>query len=140
MSNRLRRGATLTEFVLTLPPILLLTTGIYDLTSMISVENAVVQAARDGARLGAATTKIGTVAATESDIEGLAVDHATNVLDDSGFPCSSGCVVTADYYYAASGYAYVAVDVEYPFVPLIGFVPGLERNVNHQIVMLAQKQ
>lgn len=138
-----RQGIALLEFALWLLPIITLLTGIVEVSRMLSIQHVVARAARDGARIGAGMTRApapATGVATQSDIETAAIDHATNVLNDTGYTCDVDCVVTATWYANNSGRMMLMVEVQYPFTPILGLVPGWNRPLVRNFTMMTQQQ
>ncbi|MEA3345828.1 MAG: TadE/TadG family type IV pilus assembly protein [Chloroflexota bacterium] len=105
MGNRSERGQVLIEFALTLPVIILILTGIFDLGRAIYAYNAVANAAREGARTGifvkATDAKIKTAALQTAP--GLSLSEEDVTINPSGSRDSGGTV---------------EVTVTYPFQPV----------------------
>lgn len=141
MIRHSRKGAALLEFALWLLPILILLTGVVEVSRMLSLEHQVSRAARDATRVGSMVMSDPLTGgpATESVIEAAAIDHGVNILNDSGYNCASGCVVTATWYVNTSGRYLLTVHVEYPFTPLIGLL-DFDRPVVREFTMMTQFQ
>jgi hypothetical protein len=115
-----RRGAAALEFAMMLPVVLLIISAVLDYSWYLNQATAVVNATREGARMGA-TVDIPLGADAE------AISHTTRALESYGIPCESSgvCTVRAAYGRVASMNA-LTVSVEAPFQPLFGLVPTPE--------------
>ncbi len=130
---RTRRGGAAVEFALTLPVLLLVFAGIVDLSTYVHARHDVQRAAREGARLAAATRDPDGTGAAEA--AGSA--HALAVLDALGTPCGGSCTVDAARF-AAEGWGMVRVRVTAPWTAPVGLVPGLADSVSAQVTELAR--
>ena len=130
---RTRRGGAAVEFALTLPVLLLVFAGIVDLSTYVHARHDVQRAAREGARLAAATRDPDGTGAAEA--AGSA--HALAVLDAVGTPCGSGCTAEAERL-RADGWGMVRVRVTAPWTAPVGLVPGLADSVSAQVTELAR--
>ena len=137
-----RQGIAAMEFALWFIPIVVLLSGIIEISRMLSMQHTVSRAARDGARIGAGVLTSATTSgpATEADIEDAAVDHATQVLNDVGMPCNVGCLVTANWFSNTSNRSMLTVRVEYPFIPVVGLIDSFNGPVAREFTMMTQYQ
>lgn len=140
---RCRRGAAATEFALFLP-ILVASLGIsVDLGWYLWRHSIILDAAREGCRVGADTvdSSTGSGPASEADIEDAATDHALAVLGVHDLSCGAGCTITSTWETdRSSGYELLTVRVEYPFHPLIGMFEGIQGPVVAQFTMFSAVQ
>ena len=142
LPRRAREGVAAMEFALWFIPIVVLLSGIIEISRVLSMQHTVSRAARDGARIGAGviTSPTGSGPVTESDIESAAIDHALQVLADVGLPCTGGCVVSAEWFANPSDRWMLTVHVEHPFTPLIGLIEAFDRPVSRNFTMMTQYQ
>ena len=141
--KRNQSGIALLEFALWLLPIMILLAGVIEVSRMLSIQHTIARAARDGARIGVGVTHASapsTGPATETDIENAAINHAVEVLNDTGLTCGSGCVVTATWFQNTSGRMMLTVEVQYPFTPIMGLVATWERPLVRDFTMMTQQQ
>jgi Flp pilus assembly protein TadG len=143
MKWRGRRGGAAIEFALFLPILCCVLGVITDLGWYFWRHNIILDAAREGARVGADTTDSPTLdaPASEAEIEAAAVSQARAVLTTHGLVCSTGCVVTSEFTSdAVTHYELIIVRVEYPFTPLIGMWPGMDGDVTAEFTMFTAVQ
>lgn len=129
------------EFALWILPLLIVLTGVIELSRMMSLQHQISRAARDGARVGAGVIRAssGSGVPSESDIETTAANHSIQVLTDLGLLCSAGCNVTAEWYDASSGRKLLRVRVSYPYTPLVGLYP-IATSVEREFTMATEYQ
>ena len=130
-SLRTRRGSNATEFVLSLPLLLIMASGIIDLSWYLVQYNAAVNAVREGARAGAA-------AAPDANPVSQANAAALNAASVYGLSESVTCTETT--LPLASRTAYRCA-TQFSFTPLFGF-PGvpLPGEVSYALTMMGQVQ
>lgn len=90
MRQRTRSGSSAIEFALTLPIPVLLLGAVLEYGAFISQREAVAGIVRDAARLAAAVPQDDSDTPT-AEIESLAIDKATELLQTYGVPCESQC-------------------------------------------------
>ncbi len=140
-TRRPRHGAALLEFALWILPLLIVLTGVIELSRMMSLKHQISRAARDGARVGAGVLRnaAGNGVPTEPDIENTATNHALQVLTDLDLGCPAGCNVWSEWYDSATGRKLLRVRVQYPYVPLVGLYP-LATSVERDFSMATEYQ
>jgi Flp pilus assembly protein TadG len=139
MSRRLgqrRRGSAAVEFALVLPVLLLLFGAIVDFSLYVSTCHVVSRAARDGARVGAATPD---PSGAGTELRAAAIAQAQSTMTEMGHPCSGGCTVNAEWT-NTDGYWWLSVEIEYDWTPPVGVVPGLQDGITQRFVMMTQQQ
>lgn len=90
------RGIAATEFALWLPILVLLVAGVIDWGAYMNTRAGVTRAVIDGARVGASKFESDTDAAGSISAP-AATARATEVLTNLGLPCTTGCVVSAQF-------------------------------------------
>ena len=111
-----RRGTAAIEFAFWVPMVALMFSGIVDLSWLMTLKENVTQAARDGARAGAASNN-------PSQVTSRASTSANGVLAGVGLV---GCTVNpTEFTVSISGTDLdgIRVDVSCPFHPLVGLIP-----------------
>jgi Flp pilus assembly protein TadG len=121
-SLRRFRGVAMVEFTIVLPVILLLILGVTELGRAMIRYNALTKAIRDGARYAASNALEGTTGLVNIDA-GL-VGEVQNVVV-FGNPAGTGYALMSDLSpghvsISAVGTQEIRVDVDYPYVPLLG--------------------
>lgn len=125
-----RRGSVAVEFVVVLPVLLLLLFGIIEMGTAWYYRQMMVNASREGARMGALTA---TGAATET-----VTGHVNNVLTNAGFPAAF--TVSASGVGGSTGdLVTVQVDSTYAFPVLSALVPAVG-TVNLQAVTVMRHE
>lgn len=110
-----KRGIAAVEFALVLPVLLLLIFGIIEMGSAWYYRQMMVNASREGARLGALSSTTGT-----SDV----TSHVSNILTEAGFPGSFS--VSASGVGGSTGtLVTVQVDSDYEFPVLSALIPAI---------------
>ena len=134
-----RGGNALLEFALWLPILMVVISGIVDLSMYLSTLQAVSRAARDGARVGSAV--IEGSAPTGATIRAEAEDQSIAMLDEMGRTCTAvpECTVTTSWE-QISGTSFIRVLVSYPFDPLVGLTTFLPDHASAEFVMMTQEQ
>jgi len=117
MMRRVRRGNAAVEFALTLPLLLAIVSAILDYGWYLTQSGNVMQAVREGARLGATIDQ-------EDGPDSEAIDHATASLRALGVPCdtATACNVEATIL-TVGGLDAITVTAEISYEPLMGIVP-----------------
>lgn len=137
MTRAARRGAAAIEFALALPILVVVFAGVVDLAAYVSTAHRVMRAARDGARTGAGTLE--GASPTGSEIEAAAVAQARTLLRETSLPDADAATITATWDYSCT-WACVLVEVDYPYEPLVGMIPGLDDGIQARFTMLTQQQ
>lgn len=112
-SHRARRGANAVELALTLPVLLMLITGMMDLSFVAALRYCASSAADHGARLGATTSRDG-------DPETVARDGAAAKWTSFGLPMTPTVVS-----FREGSPELVVVRLTVEAQPLVGLVPGI---------------
>lgn len=135
---RTRRASAALEFALTLPMILLILVGIVELSMLMHRSHVVSRVARDACR--SASMVLEGPDPTGDVIEASAVQHARRALLAGGIDCDVlACDLRADW--ARRGdWMMLAVDLDVPYTPLTGLLPGLPRRTHGAFVLLTQQQ
>ena len=126
-----RRAGVAVEFALTLPVLLVLLAGVVDFGWFFFVQAAVLNAAKDAARMGV-------VAEAGEDPGDLAEEVMGDVLEDAGLACTGTCTVTGSIT-VISGYRLLEVEVDRPFDPIVGLVPTPASNAVAYRMLLEQQ-
>ena len=115
------RGTAAVEFSLLLPLLLLLVFGIIELGQAWYARQMMVNASREGARMGVLYSSTGI---TNQDVE----SHVNNLLTEAGFsfPIQVDCEGAEG---SPGDLVTVQVTTEYPFQVLGNLVPGVEHNL-----------
>lgn len=143
LRRRSARGAATIEFALFLPVLVAVFSIIVDLGWFFWRHSVVLDAAREGCRVGSDTidSSSSSRAAGEADIEYAALTHAESVLEAHGLRCEGDCSITATWGTdVGSGYELLTTRVEYPFQPLFGMWPGMQGPVVAQFTMFTAVQ
>ena len=137
-NRRRRRGTAALEFALWFMPLMLILSGIIDLSWYMSLRENVMRAARDAARAGAASFP--------AERANAAKTAGQNVLDDIGYSCPNAIsVTTPGVSINGNDFDNLVVTAQCDFSPLIGLVPVLSNapaftHVNARFVMLSELQ
>ena len=124
-----RRGAALVEFMLSLPILLFVLGGIFDLGMYLQTYADVHSAVRDACR-SASTITDPDVPADGLEIEYAARTQTLEFLEASWLHCGEGCTVVADWFYDDTlEYYMLSVDVQYPYTPPLGVLPALRNGI-----------
>jgi Flp pilus assembly protein TadG len=117
-----RRGAAALEFALILPVILVILSAVADYGWFLAMQTHVVQAARDGVRVGVTVDRD-----SGDDPAATAADHVGEVLTNLGLPCAAadGCEITAALETAGT-LDTLRVTVRMDYQPPAGIVPTPE--------------
>jgi len=117
---RQRRGASAVEFVLTLPVLFGIFAAIMEYGWFLLEYNSVIQAVRDGTRLGVATPM-------DNDPTDTALDRTQTILLGFGIECDTddGCDLEAAIDTTGS-LDILTVTILLEYDPLIGFIPTPE--------------
>ncbi len=133
--RKTRRGTTLTEFALWMPIMLVLMSGMLDITWFMTRFHVVQRATRDGARIGASlfegNAESGVVIIPEAEAA------TKEILELANMPCDIGCLVTARVEYVP--FKAVIVEVDYPHAPIVGIVPMPEL-IHTEFILAAEFQ
>lgn len=132
-----RRGASVVEFALTLPVMLLVVMGIVELSLLMHRVHMVTRAARDACRLGSGVIE-GT-APTGDVIEAAAEAQALDILAAQAVDCGGGCDVDATWF-ENDGWMLLRVDLQVPYEPFSGLLPMLPDSTRGTFTMLTQQQ
>lgn len=138
-----RKGASAIEFALWLPVITTILSGSLDLGWCLWSRQLAVSAAREGARAGSRVTRDLTqnLPPDADDIETTAETQARSVLIAQGTGCGTDCVVTATWFTdTLSGFEFVRVSVDFPFDPLVGFIPNLFDSIHAEFTAMTLNQ
>lgn len=138
-----RRGSASVEFALLLPVAVSILTITSDVGWYLWRHAGVLEAAREGSRVGADVVDSATSAgaATELDITEAARTHALAVLQAQGLECGAGCEVTATWDTdVTSGYELLTTRVQYPYHPFVGVWAGLEGPVSAEFTVMTATQ
>ena len=131
-ASRTKRGSNATEFILTLPLLPIMASGIIDFSWYLVQYNAAVNAVREGARAGAAAPPDST-----PDPVAQANAAAANAAAVYNLNETVTCVAET----LTSQLAAYTCSVEFDFTPLVGF-PGVTppSNVSYTLTMMGQIQ
>lgn len=110
-----RRGGVAVEFGLTFPILAVILAGVLDYGWFFLTYTAVLNAVKDGVRLGVA-------ARYEEDPRPIASQAALDILNVSGIPCGTGCSSTATLV-TRSGYEVLNLAVQRPYTAIVGLIP-----------------
>lgn len=138
-----RKGASAIEFALWLPVMMTILSGSLDVGWCLWSKQLAVNAAREGARASSRVTRDLTqnLPPDADDIETTGETQARNVLIAQGTGCGTDCIVTATWFTdTISGFEFVTVSVEYPFDPLIGFIPALFDTIHADFTAMTLNQ
>ncbi|MBW1878184.1 MAG: pilus assembly protein [Deltaproteobacteria bacterium] len=134
------RGAALLEFTLSLPILLFLLGGIFDLGFYLQAYADVQSAVRDACR-SASTVTDADIPADGLEIEEAARGQTLAFLEASGLHCGDGCTVLADWFYDEPlDYWMLSVNVHYPHTPILGVLPALRNGINAQFSTVTVEQ
>ena len=134
LGRRQRRGSAALEFGFWFPLLMVMLSGIIDLSWYMSLRENVAGAARDGARSGAA--------AGGDVVAGEAVGQ--QVLDGVGYSCPSAMSGSVDgVTIGGEGFSRIEMSASCTFTPLIGLLPILTStpaftNVDSRFIMLVE--
>jgi Flp pilus assembly protein TadG len=119
MSRCRRQGAAALEFALILPIILVILSAVADYGWFLAMQTHVVQAVRDGARVGVTIDRD-----SGDDPVVTAADHTSEVLNNLGLPCAAadGCEISA-LLETAGTLDTLRVTVRMDYEPPAGIVP-----------------
>ncbi len=112
--HRSRRGNTVVEFAIALPVLLALLTGVVDYGVYFMQRSAVLNAAKDAARIAVASPQ-------DTSPVAMATEHADGILLESLATCDD-CAATASVV-TLDGWLALELQVTRPFEPLAGLVP-----------------
>jgi Flp pilus assembly protein TadG len=131
-----RRGSALIEFALWLPIMMLMLAGLLDLSWYMATSQNVMQAARDGARTGAAKADDpGTLGTNES------VDAAIAATDWIKTTSPYGCADTVASEGSRMGMDTLEVTVTCNYVPLLGtFSNFMPTQISYRFLMFDEVQ
>jgi uncharacterized membrane protein len=127
---RNRRGNTVVEFALALPVLLAMLTGVADYGLYFMQRAAVLNAAKDAARIAVASPE------NQSPIT-MAEEHAQGIVIEGLSSCDD-CAATASVI-DMEGWLALEVEVTRPFEPLAGLVPAPEQ-VSAVVTMALEHQ
>jgi len=128
-TRRNRRGAALVEFMFSLPILLFVLGGIFDLGMYLQTYADVHSAVRDACR-SASTVTDPDIPADGLEIEDAARAQTLTFLEASWLHCGDGCTVVADWFYDENlQYFMLSVDVHYPYAPPLGVLPALSEGI-----------
>jgi Flp pilus assembly protein TadG len=129
MRNNRRRGAAAVEFALTAPLLLLILSAVLDYGWYLSRLTSVLQAVREGTRIGSRTDQA-------SGPEAAAVAATEATLTTLGVPCETvTCDVTATMGVLADMDT-ITVEAEVEFLPLMGIVPTPPTVKSHMLMAM----
>ncbi|MBN1336270.1 MAG: pilus assembly protein [Deltaproteobacteria bacterium] len=111
-----RRGSVAVEFGLTLPILAVILCGVLDYGWYFLTQTAVLNAVKDGVRLGVA-------APYGVDPVPIAQDAAVDILEASNLDCGTGCSATAAHRTDAAGYEVLTLSLVRPFTAPAGLIP-----------------
>lgn len=139
-----RRGVAIIEFAFWLPMVMIMLSGLLDFGWYMANSQNVLQAARDGARQGAATRDDPETAGNE--VVSQATAGANWIHTASALPCDAVDVVQ----FEEGGLDAITVRVKCDFIPLLGVYPkGFGRSaaggflpdyIYHEFTMYAEVQ
>ena len=131
--QRSRRGSAAVEFAIVLPLILIMFSGMVDLSWQLSRYQHVVQVTRDAARVAAATYENPQFMEPGSLSIPAAEDYAAQALTLVNMPCSTdGCSIEVQRLETTP--PQMQVSISYSVDPLVGFLP-LDNEVSAQFAM-----
>ncbi len=119
MKKHARQGSTAIEFALTLPILVVILAGVLEYGWYLFQLSNVVHALRDGTRIGVTVPRGDSVSP-----EARATDHAREVLNGLGVPCSEsgGCLVQA-IIAPVDDVEVMELTIEVEYEPMIGLLP-----------------
>lgn len=144
--RRSRRGASVIEFAIWLPVLLMLISAVIDWGSYMTTRVSVARGVMEGARRGASVFEPTTVP-PGSQIVPKAKARTKLVLEDIGVDCAPpGCVIDATYCNAGQGgpcqnppFQGLVVRVTTGFEPFFGFVP-VPTQISESFLMAVENQ
>lgn len=137
--RRMRRGAAVVEFALTLPFLVYVMVSIVELGLLMHRGRVVARAARDGCRIGAPISEGPNP--TGDLIIAAAEEHARFLLTASGVDCTipSQCIARGRWH-EVDGWHVLTLDVLVPYTPFTRLVPWLPTETAATFTMLTQQQ
>jgi len=131
MSRRGRNGSAMVEFAIALPLLLAILTATMDYGWFFLQRSAVLNAAKDSARLAVA-------APADTDPTDLAREHMESIMDAANIPCGTDCTLDATLV-DVSGTLALTLSVSRIFEPLAGLVP-LPDQTSAKVTMYMEHQ
>lgn len=133
-----RRGANAVEFALSLPIILLLVVATIDFTLWTQTSYRLARAVHDGARVGVATL----TDSAETDPQPIldATEDAIRASAELGGLDTSRMKVAATWDIDGDGVAWVTVEAEAQYLPIIGLRTPFQRPVIKRFAFVPKEQ